>query len=77
MPGVRREQVRVRVADDLLTVDADRRLAGERAGRGLVRSFLLPSPVPAEAVEAVLRNGVLTLTVDKRRRVSPRRVPIS
>jgi HSP20 family molecular chaperone IbpA len=77
MPGTRLEQVRVRVADDLLTVEADRRLDGERRGRGLVRSFLLPGPVPPEAVEGVLRDGVLTLTVDKRRRARPRRVPLS
>lgn len=72
-PGVRREQVRVRIADDLLTVEA-----GPRVGPGgLVRSFLLPHPVSPEAVDAVLRGGTLTITVDKRRRAGARRQPIS
>jgi len=77
MPGVRREGVRVRVADDLLTVEADRRLDGGRRDRGLVRSFLLPHPVPPGAVEAVLREGTLIVTVDKRRRAGARRPPLS
>jgi HSP20 family molecular chaperone IbpA len=64
VPGVRREQVRVRVADDLLTVEA-----GPRAAAGeIVRSFLLPHAVSPDAVDAVLRDGTLTLTVDTRRR---------
>ena len=78
MAGARGSNVRVRLADDLLTVEADRRLDDERRGGGLVRSFLLPHPVPPEAIEAVLRDGVLTVTVDKRRRVrARRRVPLS
>lgn len=78
MAGARGGGVRVRVADDVLTVEADRRLDDARRGRGLVRSFLLPHPVPPEAVEAVLREGVLTLSVDKRRRTrAGRRIPLS
>ena len=78
MPGARREGVRVQVADDLLTVEADRRLDGGRRDRGLVRSFLLPHPVSPDAVEAVLRDGTLTVTVDKRPRArARRRLPLS
>ena len=77
VPGVGHEGVRVRLAGDLLTVEADRRLDGERRGRGLVRSFLLPHPVREDAVQAVLRKGTLTVTVDKRRRARRRRVPLS
>jgi HSP20 family protein len=77
MPEVERGQVRVQVADDLLTIEADRRLDGTRTGRGFFRSFLLPVAVPPEAVDAVLSHGQLVVTVDKRRRVRGRRVPLS
>ena len=78
LPDTQPEDVRVRVADDLLTVEADRRAPGaSRPGRGFVRSFLLPVAVRPEAVDAVLRDGVLTVTVDKRQRMRPRRIPLS
>lgn len=78
MAGARGDSVRVRLAGDLLTVEANRRMDGERRGGGLVRSFLLPHPVAPEAVDAVLREGTLTVTVDKRRRGrARRRVPLS
>lgn len=78
LPYTRAEQVRVRVADDLLTLEADRR-AGPRGGEqnGFVRSFLLPVPVRPEAVDAVLAGGVLTVKVDKRRQPRARRVRIT
>ena len=78
LPGVRRESIRVRVAEDLLTLEADRRVEGTRpAQRGFVRSFLLPVAVVPEAVDAMLHDGVLTVTVDKGRSLGSRRIPIS
>jgi HSP20 family molecular chaperone IbpA len=77
VPHLHREQVRVRLAGDLLTLEADRRLDGGRAGRGFVRSFLLPVAVPPEAVDAVLSDGVLVVTVDKRRPARRRRIPLA
>jgi HSP20 family protein len=78
LPGARPENVRVRLAGDLLTLEADRRLDSQRPPeRGFVRSFLLPLPVAAEAVDAELSDGTLTVTVDKQRRVPRRRVHVS
>jgi HSP20 family protein len=77
LPGAQPEDVRVRLADDLLTLEADRRSPGSRPGRGFVRSFLLPLAVRPEAVDAVLRNGMLTVTVDKRRPLVSRRIPLA
>ena len=79
LPGTHPDDVRVRVADDLLTVEADRRRDEERQGHGFVRSFLLPLPVQPDAVDAALRDGTLTVTVDKSQKLRrrPRRVPIA
>ena len=77
LPGTRPDDVRVRVADDLLTVEADRRRDEERRGQGFVRSFLLPVPVQPDAVDAALRDGTLTVTVDKSPPRRPRRIPLA
>ena len=78
LPGAATDDVRVRVADDLLTVEADRRHDEERRGQGFVRSFLLPVPVAPDAVDAALRDGTLTVKVDKARSTgSTRRVPVA
>jgi HSP20 family molecular chaperone IbpA len=77
LPGARPEDVRVRVAGDLLTIEADRRHDEQRQGSGFVRSFLLPGPVPGEAIDAALRDGTLLVTVDKGCTRRPRRVPIA
>jgi HSP20 family molecular chaperone IbpA len=77
LPGARPEDVRVRVAGDLLTIEADRRHEAGRQGQGFVRSFLLPGSLPGDAVDAALRDGALTVTVDKGRARRPRRVPIA
>jgi len=77
LPDTEPEDVRVRLADDLLTLEADRRSPGPRHDRGFMRSFLLPVAVRPEAVDAALRDGVLTVTVDKRRQLHPRRMPVS
>ena len=76
LPDTEPEDVRVRLADDLLTLEADRR-GGSRRGRGFRRSFLLPVAVRPEGVDAALRDGVLTVTVDKRCQLRRRRVPIA
>jgi HSP20 family protein len=76
LPGTRLDAVRVRVAGDLLTLQAERPAEGGRSSRAFARSFLLPVPVAPEAVDAVLSNGTLTVRVDKRRRPATRRIPV-
>ncbi len=78
LPGARPENVHVRLAGDVLTLEADRRIdARRRPERGFVRSFLLPVPVAAETVDAVLSDGTLTVTVDKRQQAPRRRIQLS
>lgn len=76
LPGTEPEDVRVRIADDLLTLEAERR-GGPRRGRGFVRSFLLPVAVRPEAVDAALHDGVLRVTVDKHCELRRRRISVA
>jgi HSP20 family protein len=73
LPAVAREQVNVSVMGDTLTIRAER--AANRNGAGgtarleertkgaFLRSIVLPPRARREAIEALLREGVLTISI--------------
>ena len=85
--GVRREDVSIEVLDNVLTlrgtrppgragVGVESYLRMEVASGGFERAFTLPCPVVAERVEAVLRDGVLTVTLPRRDQPDGRRIAV-
>jgi HSP20 family protein len=87
LAGVRREDVRLEVRDDVLTLSGTRPF--DRSGRpaesyqrmevaygAFERSFKLPCPVDEGGVTAVLRNGVLTVTLPRGDRPGGRRIEV-
>ena len=85
LPGLSREQVRIDVHDNRLTLQGRReaRVSCEQyhqveRGHGeFMRTFVLPQPVNPDAVKADLIDGVLTITVQKLPAEAPRRVTVS
>jgi HSP20 family protein len=85
LPGLSREQVRIDVHDNRLTlqgrrearVSCDKYHQVERGNGEFMRTFVLPHPVNAEAVKADLVDGILTITVPKQPVEAPRRVAVS
>ena len=85
LPGLAREQVRVDVHDNRLTVQGRREARVcceqyhqvERGHGEFLRTFVLPQPVNGDAVSADLSEGVLTITVPKLPVEPPRRVAVS
>jgi HSP20 family protein len=84
LPGVRRDDVAIEIANGQLSVTAERR---ERQRVGLLRrttrttgrfrlQITLPQEVDADAVTASLDHGMLTVTVPKAARARRRRIPI-
>lgn len=78
LPGVNKDDVHVEVDGPVVTVRADVRQHDAQAGEARVlrseryfgavsRSFQLPADVDNDAAVAKLDNGVLTLTLPKRR----------
>ena len=73
LPGLSREQVRIDVHDNRLTMQGRREARQsceqyhqvERGHGEFLRTFVLPHPVDGEAVTADLVDGVLTITVTK------------
>lgn len=85
LPGLTREQVRIDVHENRLTlqgrrearVSCDKYHQVERGNGEFLRTFVLPHPVNAETVSADLADGVLTITVPKLPNEAPRRVVVS
>jgi HSP20 family protein len=83
LPGISSEQVVVEIADGALVVRGERPADCddadtvyhllERAHGAFARRFPLPEDTDGEAIKAVLREGLLTVTVSRRRASRPLR----
>lgn len=86
MPGVKAEDLKVSLAGDRLTLDAEARpdpaldgatyLRRERHSSAFTRTMHLPVGVDGGQAEAVLRDGVLTLTLPKLEGVLPKTIEV-
>ncbi len=75
LPGMSQENVNIQFADNVLTVqgerreestrDEDRRHIVERSYGSFARSVKFPTNVDSSRVKAVMKNGVLTVTIPK------------
>ncbi len=87
LPGIKQDDVKLHVEDNVLTVAGERKLQTESEGGGyhrLERSFgtfsralTLPKGVDAEAVTASFTDGVLEVRIPKPEEAQPRRIEIS
>lgn len=85
LPGFGRESLDIQVDAGILSLTASRqakedrgeaKLAERRTGE-VSRAFRLPESVDPEAISAKLEHGVLTLTLNKRDEVKPRKVEVN
>jgi HSP20 family protein len=87
LPGYKKEEVDVTLENQTLTIsaekkeetekkDADLLLSERRYGR-FQRSFTLPLTVNEQSVDAKLRDGVLTVTLNKREESKPRKISVA
>lgn len=91
LPGMREDQIDVRVENDLLVISAaaeekntteekgdtsDEFVVRERATRSFYRSFALPKDADAGQIDATYRNGVLSVQLHKKPESKPRQIEI-
>ncbi|MGB0767755.1 MAG: Hsp20/alpha crystallin family protein [Phycisphaeraceae bacterium] len=85
LPGFAKEQVDVSVDNGLLTIsahrEAEQRDEGtthlhERRYTRVRRQFSLPTSIDPSNVDATLADGVLTLRLQKKEEVKPRRIEV-
>jgi HSP20 family protein len=86
VPGMKAEDVKVDVENNVLTLSGERKLEKkeerkgfhryERAYGAFTRSFVLPESVDGDKIEAALADGVLTVRIAKRPQAQPRKIAI-
>jgi HSP20 family protein len=86
LPGVKDEDVEVRIENNMLTISGERKLENEeqrdnflrveRAYGRFFRSFTLPSNIDPENVNATFDNGILKITIPKREESKPKQIKI-
>lgn len=86
LPGLKREDIDVRVENNTLTLRGERKRDTEvkdeqfhrveRAYGAFTRTFALPSTVDSEHVRADFKEGLLTITLPKREDAKPRQIEV-
>ncbi len=87
LPGVKDEDVEVRIENNLLTISGERKLENEerkdnflrveRAYGRFYRSFTLPGNIDPDNVNATFENGMLKITIPKREEAKPKQIKIA
>lgn len=85
VPGVRREDLSIKLQGNYLEIKGERKAEvpegytshrQERGASSFTRSFTLPSEVDTGKVEATLENGILTLVLAKAEPAKPKQIVI-
>lgn len=82
IPGVSQEDIVIEVADNRLTVTAERGVEKEGKRRSarvygaFQRTFMLPSGVDTKNITAELENGVLSVHIPRTEKAKPRKIEI-
>lgn len=86
LPGLTRDDVEVTLEDGVLTISGEKKddrkeekngyhLRERRYGK-FTRSFRLPAEVDHEKVGAHLKDGLLTITLDKAEAIKPKQIEV-
>ena len=85
VPGLTDKEVTLTLTQDVLTISGERKVElpegysvhrRERLPMQFSRSFALPAKADAEKVNATIKDGVLTVTVEKAAEVQPKQISV-
>jgi HSP20 family protein len=86
IPDVDLKDIEVRVENQTLTIRGERKFEQDQNAKGyhriersygsFVRSFTVPSTVDTEKINAVYKNGVLSVSLSKKEAAKPRQVKV-
>jgi HSP20 family protein len=86
LPGIRKEDLKVTIADNVLTIQGERKSETEKKDKNYYRverwsgsferSVGFPAEVDASKVKASFKDGVLELTVPKSEKAQPKQIEI-
>lgn len=77
--GVRKEDVKIELSNNLLTVSAEKKekRGDEESSFSLTRSISIPDTVKADAISAKLEDGILTVTLPKTEERKPKTITVA
>jgi len=86
LPGLKKEDIDIEVRDNTLTLKGERKFEQEtqeknyhrveRSYGSFQRSFLLPSTIRQEAIEATFKDGILEISLPKAEEAKPKKLEI-
>ena len=86
LPGVNKEEVKITVQNDILTIRGEKHQEKEsksknyhrveRSFGSFHRSFTLPSSVQSDKIEATYQNGILTIHLPKVAEAKPKEIEV-
>ena len=87
MPGMNKEDVKISIHDNILTLKGEKKQEKEekeenyhrveRSYGSFCRSFMLPASVKADKVKAAYKDGVLNVILPKTEEAKPKEIPIA
>lgn len=85
VPGIPQDEISVELNNDTLVISGERKVTApegysvhrqERGDLSFSRSFALPAKVDPEKISASLKDGVLTVTLEKVPEAKPRHITV-
>lgn len=86
VPGIKREDVKINLENHVLSISGENKQEKEEKGKkfhrveryygSFSRSFSLPENVDEEKIDAVFKDGMLTLTIPKKEIAKPKAIEI-
>lgn len=86
LPGVKKDEVKITLEDNVLTVSGEKKLESETNGKNhyraerqygaFKRSFPLPMKVQTDKIDASYENGILSILLPKAEEAKPRAIEI-
>ncbi len=86
LPGVNKEEVKITLESNILTVQGEKKHEKEEKGKNAYRaersygvfqrSFTLPTTVKSDKIDAIYRDGVLSVTLPKAEDARPKQIEV-
>jgi HSP20 family protein len=87
LPGMSKGDVKINIADDILTISGDKKADDKEEGHTFhriertygkfQRNFSLPAHIQSDKIKASFKDGILTIMLPKKEEVKPKEISIS
>ncbi|MEK7748776.1 MAG: Hsp20/alpha crystallin family protein, partial [Bacteroidota bacterium] len=86
LPGVEKDDVKITLENNILTIRGEKKEAKdikqenyhrvERSYGSFLRSFKLPTSVKSDKVDAIYKDGILSVTLPKAEEAKPKQIEV-